>query len=425
MSDIQHKAALPKDLKRKNRREILKVFQNSDKEIWSLAEVSEHTGISRATVTKAVLSFVEKNILLYYGKGSSTDVGGKKPDLFAFNREYQFIAYLNIEPGRLTMAFLDLKLKERGKASLVLPGSSDVGELLDKSRFCYEKLQKETGIGGDKLFGLSISTSGMINQETGVLQCTLAYPYWGSEIPLRDIFEQEFPGLVIMVENIARAAGRAELYYNREFEDKKVFTVFTNRGISGCLMERGRVQNSPHSLIGEVGHMMICPEDREVCRCGSRGCFEQLVLEKRILKTVSAHPDRWKESSLPGGRKLGLRDILTAANEGDAYACELTDQAARYFSIAIRNIILTVDPEIFVIQGIYAAGGDYFIKKIKEYLYHKIYFPRTSDWTIQCNERSIWTLAEIGLAAAMTDELFQNTEAIPVIGDGNQTNNQR
>lgn len=410
MSHTQHKAALPKDLKQKNRKEILKVFQNSDQEAWSLAEVSQHTGISRATVTKAVLSFVEKNILLYNGKGSSTDIGGKRPDLFAFNREYQFIAYLNIEPGCLTMAFLDLKLKERGKTALSLPISSDVGELMKKSRNCYEKLQKETGIGTDKLYGLCISTSGMINQETGVLQCTLAYPYWGSEIPLRDLFGQEFPGLVIMVENIARAAGRAELYYNREFEDKKVFTVFTNRGISGCLLEGGRVQNSPHSLIGEVGHMMICPEDREVCRCGSRGCFEQLVLEERMVKSVKEHTDRWKGSSLPAGEELGLKDVLTAANQGDAYACELTDQAARYFSIALRNIILTVDPEVFVIQGIYAAGGTYFIKKIKEFLYNEIYFPRTSDWTVRCNERSIWTLAEIGLSAAMADELFHNTE---------------
>ena len=112
MANTQNKAALPKDLKRKNRKEILKVFQNSEKEDWSLAELSEKTGISRATVTKAVMSFVQKDILIYRGKGSSTEIGGKRPDVYAFNKEYQFLAYMNIGIGWLSMAVLDLKLQE-------------------------------------------------------------------------------------------------------------------------------------------------------------------------------------------------------------------------------------------------------------------------------------------------------------------------
>lgn len=408
MDHAQNKAAMPKDLKRRNWKGILKAFQDSEKEEWTVAEVSDFTGISRPTVAKAVMFFVQKGLLLYKGKGSSTDVGGKRPDVFSFNREYRFIAYLNIGPGRLTMAFLDLKLVERGKITMQLPISSDIGEMLKGSRDCFEKLLIETGISKDSLYGLCISTSGMYNQETGILQCTLSYPYWGSEIPLRALFEQEFKGLEILVENIAKASGRAELYYNREYEKKKVFTVFTNQGISGCLMDRGRVQNSQNSLIGEIGHMIICPDDDLPCRCKSRGCFENMVLEERICKGMKERSDKWKHSSLSALEEPGLKDILVAANEGDGYACQLTHGAARYFALALRNVILTVDPEIFVIQGIYASGGDYFIKKIKEYLYNEIYFPRTSDWMIYCDERSIWTLAEIGLSAAMADELLQN-----------------
>lgn len=410
MNHIQNKAALPKDLKRKNRKEILKAFQNSEKEEWTLAEVSDFTGISRATVSKAVMSFVQKGILIYRGKGNSTEIGGKKPDVFAFNQKYHFVAYLNIGLEKLTMTFLDLKFKEQGKTEVLVPAGLELQEMIDKSCQCLEQLVMETGISKDRLYGLCISTSGMVNQETGVLQCNLSYSHWGSEIPLKDIFQEKFPELVIMVENVARASGRAELYYNRGLEDKKLFTVFTYRGISGCLIDKGKVQNSRNSLIGEIGHMIICPDEAEACRCGSKGCFEQMVSEEKICSLMRSDTEKWKGSSLSAKPHAGLKDILEEANLGDAYACELADKTAWYFAMAFRNVILTVDPEVIIIQGNYSSGGEYFKNKLKEFLYNQAYFPKTSDWTFLYNNRDIWKLAEIGLSAAMADDLFQNRE---------------
>ena len=410
MANTQNKAALPKDLKRKNRKEILKVFQNSEKEDWSLAELSEKTGISRATVTKAVMSFVQKDILIYRGKGSSTEIGGKRPDVYAFNKEYQFLAYMNIGIGWLSMAVLDLKLQELKSIRADISISSTLDEMICISKECYRKLIEEAGIPAEKVYGLCISTSGLINQETGSLQHILSYPNWGNEIPMRAIFEREYPGLVIMLENVARAAGRAELYYNREFDDKRVFTLFTHRGISGCLIEQGKVQNSRNSLIGEIGHIIICPEDQDVCRCGSKGCFENMVSEERMVKRVNWNPERLSGSVLARCGEIHIRDILKAANQGDDYACGIVDEAAGYFAIALRNIILTADPEIIVIQGRYSAGGEYFRRKIEEKLYNPAYFPNTSDWSFLYDEKDIWKLAEIGLSAAMAEDLFQDRE---------------
>ncbi len=404
------KAALPKDLKRTNRSEILKIFQKSNKEEWSLAEISDAAGISRATVTKAVTAFVQKGVLICKGKGSSTEIGGKRPDLYAFNREYQFLAYLNIGIGWLTMAVLDLKLQEREAVRRDLPLTATLEELLAVCRECYREVTERAAISDDRIYGLCISTSGMVEQETGRVRHNLSYSCWGSGFPMKEIFEREFPNLVIKVENVARAAGRAELHYDQEWEKKKVFTVFTHRGISGCLIDHGKVQNSKNSLIGEIGHMIICPEDEEVCRCRSRGCFENMVVEERMVRLAEADPQRLAGSMMSGHEPLSLELILHCAGQGDPYACELTDRAAWYFSLAFRNIILTVDPEVIVIQGKYAGGGTYFVDRIREYMYNEAYFPHISDWEILCDNRDIWNLAKIGLSSAMADELFENRE---------------
>ncbi len=402
---MQKKAALPRDLKRKNRNEILGVFQKSEKQEWSLAEVSEYTGISRATVRKAVMDFVEKGILLCTGKGSSTEIGGKRPEVFAFHEEYRFLAYLNIGIGWLSVVILDLKLKERGRAKAGLALDSDPEELVAVSRNCYRQAVADSGVLEEKICGLCIGTSGMVDQETGTLRHILSYPRWGNELPVKQMFEEVFPELIVMVENVARAAGRAELYFHRELETKKVFTIFTHRGISGCLMKYGRVLSSTNSLIGEIGHMILCPQDTEICRCGSRGCFENMVAEERILKEMRAEPQKLVGSVLGGRPEVTLREILEAAEEGDAYGRELTDKVAWVFSLAIRNVILTIDPEVIVIQGKYSAGKGYFHKKMTEYLYNKSYFPDLSAWEFLYDERNVFELAGIGMAKAMAEEL--------------------
>jgi glucokinase len=60
-----------------------------------------------------------------------------------------------------------------------------------------------------------------------------------------------------------------------------------------------------------------------------------------------------------------MRDIFEASNKGDALAQEVVDEAAHWFAIGLSNIVLAYDPEIIVLQGIFAEGGDYFIRRLR------------------------------------------------------------
>ena len=66
-------------------------------------------------------------------------------------------------------------------------------------------------------------------------------------------------------------------------------------GLSGCLIDRGRIQNGKDSLIGEFGHMILDASDPERCGCGGRGCFERLVSSSRVRaeveKRLKDYPD--------------------------------------------------------------------------------------------------------------------------------------
>ena len=97
--------ALPTDLKRKNYLSILNTFRSG--KAMSANEVSEKTGISRQTVMKAVNHFMEKGLLSSAGKGESTEIGGKKPELFQFDLE-RYLLCIGLSGNEMAVCLYDL-----------------------------------------------------------------------------------------------------------------------------------------------------------------------------------------------------------------------------------------------------------------------------------------------------------------------------
>ena len=98
--------SFPADLKSVNRMQIMEVFK-SGKE-YTANDISEEIGLSRQTVMKAVQFFVEKGIIVSHGKGSSTNIGGKRPELFSLASN-KYLMCISIWPDVLQFTLMDLR----------------------------------------------------------------------------------------------------------------------------------------------------------------------------------------------------------------------------------------------------------------------------------------------------------------------------
>ena len=148
----QQKAALPKTLRKRNYYAILNAFRGN--EALSANDVSAMTGISRATVMKAVLFFMEKGLLVSAGKGKSTDIGGKKPELFQFSMK-RYLLCIGMYGADIYGAVYDLTGKLFAKKTV----SSDTGTVtlfLDKVQNLAEELLQEVEQGKERLYGISL-----------------------------------------------------------------------------------------------------------------------------------------------------------------------------------------------------------------------------------------------------------------------------
>lgn len=398
--------AVPSSLKHRNRQLVLKCFL--DHQEHTVADIVIRTGISKLTVMRAIQFFCGKKILASSGKGESTELGGKKPEYFRFSYR-KFLLTIMLWPETLGLTLFDMNLGEirRSTFEWIIPASPDAAFSFVKEQ--VRLLLEQAGITKEDLYGVSLSTSGIVDYDNLVLKYSVHSPEWGSDIPvgqyLRDIFGDS---PYYFVENAGKCISRTIL---REQPDptKRMLVLFSSWGLSGALTQDGQILNGRDSLIGEIGHIMLDPSDPEICSCGGHGCLERLVSVARLRKQIIASPPP-PESPLAKipPEAVNLHHLFFASQQEDPYAREYVTRLADYFAVFLRNIALVFNPEVVYFVGDYAVADRYFDQRIHESLDQCHYLASSAPMTIHYDSRLLPHLDAQGSAIALLDHFFSD-----------------
>ena len=403
----QASVVIPSDLKVENRKQVLNAFLDGAE--YSAGEIAQKTGISRQTVKKAVRFFLDKQMLEFVGKGEPGGVGGKKPELYSIPKEKYFI-FVVMGPDAISVSLVNMRgnTVDRYKHPEAIPRNAQdafslAGELIN---ILLDKNEADKSA----LVGAAVATGGIVNYDTKQLKYNSVFPEWGVDIPVVD-YLRPFMGVapVFFIENAGKMAGRS-LTLEKELYDKRVLAVFSTGGLSACLIENGRVLNGKASLIGEIGHMIIDPMDKERCSCGSHGCVERLVSMERIRSIIRSEIGEHPDSLLNSSEKITYDILFEASASGDVFARRIIDYIARMLSITLRNITLTFDPDVIVFQGSYAHADEYFSSRINADLSEFNYFPEGGAFEIRYDKRPLNDLVILGATKSLLDEYFSDPE---------------
>lgn len=396
--------AVPSVLKHRNRRLILACFR--DQSEHTVADIVSRTGISKLTVMRAIQFFCSKDILISTGKGDSTEQGGKKPEYFRFSCK-KYLLTITLWPELLGLTLFDMNLQEVRQSSFewIIPATP--AEAFDFVRSQSAVLMAEAGICSQDLYGVSLSTSGIVDYENLVLKYSVHSPEWGTNIPveayLRDIFG-ETP--YYFVENAGKSISRTILG-EQEDPKKRILVLFTSWGLSGSLIQDGRILNGRDSLIGEIGHMVLDPTDTEQCSCGSNGCLERLVSIARLRKRIAADPPPVSSPLAKlAPESINLHHLFFASRQNDRYARKYVCYLAECFSALLRNVALVFNPETVVFVGDYAVADSYFDECMRQRFDQFHYLASSKPMEILYDQRPLPALDAKGGALALLNHFF-------------------
>jgi len=398
--------AVPSVLKHRNRELVLACFR--DHQEHTVADIVTRTGISKLTVMRAIQFFCTKNILVSSGKGESTEQGGKKPEHFRFGSK-QYLLTIMLWPESLGLTLFDMDLREirRNSFAWIIPATPETAFAFVRDQAMA--LLDQVGLSCSDLYGVSLSTSGIVDYDSLILKFSVHSPEWGNDIPvgayLRDIFG-DTP--YYYIENAGKSISRAILEEQQD-PSKRMLVLFTSWGLSGALIQDGKILSGRDSLIGEIGHMILDPSDTEMCSCGSFGCLERLVSIARLRKRIAMDPPP-ADSPLSklAPEAVGLNHLFFASRQQDPYARSYVTYLADCFSTLLRNISLVFNPETVVFVGDYSIADDYFDQRMHQQFHQFHYLASSTPMEVRYDTRLLPELDARGGAIALMNHFFSD-----------------
>lgn len=360
----------PKSLKIANMRVLREYLRTSDK--VSIAEASETIRLSKTTVRKILDHFIETGIVFSAGKGTSTDEGGKRPELFAFNQDYGYVISLHVTPDMLLAAVTNLRADITNSKIVMLEKNVHVLTVVRLLVEAIRDFMAQKSSSRSKLFGVVVALPGLVNPDDGISIYSPHYPAWGRNVPLKKMILHElgedFPAPVFL-DCVNRYQAFAELGKGSAAGTGNYLIIDAlDEGLGGGLVLNGSMHRGAHYISGEVGHMVLSPNDETRCICGARGCFEAMVSAKRVLRLVrEGYPSNQRSSLFTScsPEKVTLEQVSEAAAAGDPFARTIIDDVAGWFAQGLNNITMVTDPELIILQGVYTRAGDYFVERVQ------------------------------------------------------------
>ena len=357
-----------KSLKHKNRHLVLECIRQSG--AVSMADVARKTGLSKMTIHYIVEHLLEAGLVIQAGKGESTDEGGKKPKLFAFNSSYRFIFSVRIVEQELLAALTNLRGEIIASHTALYGKDTGLDEILRLVREAFNSLVRRRKLTPDECLGAVVGCHGVCDAERGICLLSPHFTSWGVNVPIRDMVERELPdNIPVFIDNWLRYLAYGEMKARTD-DVRRFFLMGTEYdGVAGGLVIDGTIYHGDSGLSGEVGHMVVNPGDEVECACGGFGCFEVAVSPKRLEEKAWRMRGKRGDSALfraGSRREVTFHNIADAADAGDAFAQSLMDGMAGHFAVAVNNLMHACDPGLFIIHGEYAGAGEFFLRRLRE-----------------------------------------------------------
>ena len=209
-----------------------------------------------------------------------------------------------------------------------------------------------------KIYGICISTAGMVNSKTGeIIYANNSIPnYIG--INYKKSFEQLY-SIPCEVENDVNCAGICENYVGAAQNTHSSLCLTIGTGIGGCIIIQNKLINGFSNSGCEVGYMNMF-----------NNTFQNLASTTALVENV-ANILGVDKSDIDG------KIIFERAKQNDKICIEEIDKLCDYLGYGIANICYVINPEIVVLGGGIMAQKDYLYDKIvnsvKKYLIEPIF----------------------------------------------------
>lgn len=232
---------------------------------------------------------------------------------------------------------------------------------------------KEQNVDPADVIGIGIGVPGPVSREGVVNRCiNLGWGVYNVEKAL-----EELTGFSVKAGNDASVAALGECWMGGGKGCDNMVFVTLGTGVGGGIVMGGQLVYGAHGAGGEIGHMVMNPQETVPCTCGNYGCLEQYASATGIVRLAKlALAEKDMPSSLRNVENLTCKDVFDAAKAEDGLAKAVLEQVFAYLGEGIANVCNAVDPETVVLGGGVSKAGQMLLdgveRHFKRHVFHAV-----------------------------------------------------
>ena len=187
-------------------------------------------------------------------------------------------------------------------------------------------------------------------------------------VPLADMFSEAL-GIPVALTNDANAAAIGEMTYGIARGLKHFIMITLGTGVGSGIVIDGHLVYGSDGVAGELGHVIMRPENGRLCGCGRMGCLETYCSATGVARSARELLSATKRPSLLRDLKLEnitSLDVAICADKGDELSKEIYEFTGNMLGEACANFAAFSSPEAFVFFGGLTKAGDLLLKPIRE-----------------------------------------------------------
>lgn len=234
--------------------------------------------------------------------------------------------------------------------------------LEDISKSVKERMQRDT-LTLEDIAGLGIGVPGPVKEDGTVLKCAnLGWGVFNVADTVRELTGIEN----VKVGNDANVAALGEMWQGGGKGYNNLVMVTLGTGVGGGVILGGKILTGSNGAGGEIGHIRVNYEEKDVCGCGKTGCLEQYASATGVVRLAKKALEKKEKKTILVADDLSAKAVFDAAKAGDELAMDIVEEFGFYLGMALAHISQVIDPEVFVIGGGVARAGQIIIDEVSK-----------------------------------------------------------
>jgi N-acetylglucosamine repressor len=331
----------------------------------SRTDLARRSTLTKPTVSAIVEDLLARGIVQEVGFGKTVASGGRRARLLEFNDASA--AYLGVCFGvnTTTVGLADARGEIRLRRELPTV-HGDAEAAVAAAVALAEEVCEEAGFSRQRLQAVGGTMPGLVDAASG--RVALAPNLGWKDVPIREMLASAL-GVPVVVNNVTSAGAIAEGRVGAAKGVRSFVSAYVGAGVGAGIVIDGHVFSGTQGFSGEIGHCVVV-DSGPTCVCGLRGCLEELVSDRAIVRAVQSALGDGEASSLGAAETLDVAAVTTAARAGDALALRIVSDVGKHLGVGISYLVNILDPQMIVLGGAVLQAGDALLAGTRASLAH-------------------------------------------------------